>query len=479
MSSLKALPTENHLSHVLDSFHLQCINKTKYKFLEKKISEKMSNYIPVNDLRHTLHEIASPTNLTVAVQVPEIDLVFFQIVSERYTPSEQSSLSGQCGSEFSYDLDIKNTDSILLAVSFTNVNLNLHEDKENDAIFNSTTMLVHKVSTNGPCKESIQKLASLSNPNVMVCSANIFSIQAQVLHLEGVTDKHLHITCIPRSKSTVNFSIKPTESLHLHHVSLADAIRHKNLGNIIFEAGIHFVKVKGVVRKSINKYLTGAQENNLSTTNVNTKEQTAIRIEFDNDVNDKNDGFVSSRPARYKALSNSSSSFESNSSCNISKAKKGYTRLYIDSGDDADMSEEGENEDHVSFLSGSEITASETVPTVHYKKKTKKSAKEKQVAGYPSSMVGTDMVGHAEIKTIWINLAAPTHLRNLNGDNDQEVNLVTVLVPALSCWMLPMIDILGSVNLIMETFRTWKFSITACLLGQALPEHGRLLKKVT
>ena len=92
--------------------------------------------------------------------------------------------------------------------------------------------------------------------------------------------------------------------------------------------------------------------------------------------------------------------------------------------------------------------------------------------------ISEELSGTLDLQKIWINLATPRKLKVLQGAAEQDVNLVTTLVPALSCWINPIVDLQKTVELVSSTLKRWRYAVLACLMGQALPESGRLLKKV-
>ena len=81
-----------------------------------------------------------------------------------------------------------------------------------------------------------------------------------------------------------------------------------------------------------------------------------------------------------------------------------------------------------------------------------------------------------KLSTVWVNLAAPTHLRNIHYDEVHSLNLVNVLVPAIGCWLAPVYDFIATVNYFINNDITWKRSVLACFMGQGLPEQ--MVKKV-
>ena len=78
------------------------------------------------------------------VLLPQLKLLFFQISGERYTPSEQSSLSAKCGSEYSYNFDARNSDSSLLAAVITDLKLKAFVKSGDPAMFQCASRICQK-----------------------------------------------------------------------------------------------------------------------------------------------------------------------------------------------------------------------------------------------------------------------------------------------------------------------------------------------
>ena len=505
MTSVKSVSTYYHMSHVLDTLQLNSISRSKEKHLEGCVADLVADKSkPIDNLSDELNVMTPPAITTVALELPQVNFVFFQVSSEKYLPSEQSSLSGQCGSEYSVDFDIKNTDSVLMAVTCSNVSLKLHQHQEHQALQNATSSILQKSLT---CHSTIDagmfhRLEKISKSSVTLATGFTNQLQLQVVHLEGSSDKKLHLTCIPRQRSNVNFTVKSGGSLYSDDISVIDPSTQEHLGNIIFEAGIDGIRLQCLQESSINKDLfirsrktetgksTGRDLVSSVSESVNTsprdRTKTAsmktdaddVLINMETDTLAEYKKTDASKKRGYSILSNSSSSIDSNSSINKRRnARKAYVALDIDSGDIADMSDI-EEEEHVSIFSGSERTGSSNVQSVRYKKKKKDTPLKQSNTNVNPAVIVTEQTPDLKFKKVWINLAAPKRLKTIHNDNDQDVNLVTALIPALSCWVSPIIDFLKTIEIVSAEYRLWKYAVLACLMGQSLPEQGRLLKKV-
>lgn len=492
-----------------------------------------------------MHEAkVSPERNAVSVLVPEIKLLFFQVSGERYIPSEQSSLSAKCGSEFSYDFDAKNTNKALLATLVRNINIKTFVNNSAPALFRCSAKILHKREEmrHAIPKHILQNIQEQNVSRLSVVSGNVDSIKMQLLHLEGASSKEHRLTAIPRDKTKVDFTAYIGGNLFADSVSggLDSAKSNNDLGEIIFEAGVKGISIS--LRFLSTLYVNPMEKNKTqdNTDNekkswtasqthgssmktgsehtvhheevtVEDKEQETKGLEEEPEIFsdssvqkdtsnsgvgvDKKDSSVfkpSWKHNNYAPLGNSSSTISSDGSFAYkSSTRKGYVALDIDSGDIADQSDaEGDygndavddEKEEVSLLSGSDHykgSSTGTRQAVRYKKRSsKRQSSMKDPLSVKHHVIITNGSGSVKVNNVWVNLAAPTHLQLCNSETEQDVNLVMVLVPALSCWITPAYELLTAIELFRSQIRQWKYSVLAAMMGQALPDNGKLLKKV-
>lgn len=464
---------------------------------------------------------------------------------ERYIPSEQSSLSAKCGSEYSYDIDVKNTNTALLAVLVKNANIKAFVNNADPALFRCSAKILHKhdETKSAVPRHVIQKIHNLNVSKLTVVSGNVHSIKMQLLHLEGASNKERRLTAIPRHETKIDFTVYPGGNLFADSVSggLDSAKSDDIFGEIIFEAGVEEISMSARFMSTLNMNAATDKGDSRGKDNTdNEKKQSVSRtsqtrassvktasehtvhhegtiradssetavgvgsqhsvqkdIGEDEEGLDRKDNSVLSRPAwkrsNYLPLGNSTSTISSNGSFVFkSSTRKGYVALDIDSGDVADQSdadggevESEEENEQVSVLSSSDHHHSNkgsftgVRQAVRYRKRgSKRQSSTKDLPSVKSHVVVNNATGGVKINNVWINLAAPTHLQLCNNETEQDVNLVMVLVPALSCWITPAYELLTSIELLSSQIRQWKYSVLAAMMGQALPDNGKLLKKV-
>ena len=387
--------------------------------------------------------------MTINVELPHFNVLFFQVSTESYTPSDTNSVNGQCGSEYSFDIDTKNSDYTLLALCVSNIKVALHQQLENSSFNNTVVNFFQKfnVTKSASKHEIMYKLEKLIKPSSSALETSIGTAQLQLLHLKGNVDKVPHVTKISQVKSAVNFSVKLGGSLYTDPNN--DVIEEDNLGNIICEAGVSEITIKVVLQTQI----TIAKE----LSNSETTPATVIDSELPLPVN-RQFGDINNRNS---LCANSRTSLSSMS--DWQKVRKGYVALDIDSG-------ENTTEPTVTF-GRSNIGIGQQVS---FKQQSLLHNDVKKINANDSCKI----IGDANVKHFWINLATPTHLRTIQKVTDQDINLVTVLIPAISSWVPCIVDLLRTLHVVRNSFKFLNYSTLACLMSQSLPENGKLLKKV-
>ena len=345
----------------------------------------------------------SNQKIAVDVLLPQLKLLFFQISGERYTPSEQSSLSAKCGSEYSYNFDARNSDSSLLAAVVTDLKLKAFVKSGDPAMFQCASRICQKFNNSEDYANSRQQQNNfhlLSNDVVdslkkrdvsdyTIFSGDLQSLKMQLLHLEGPSDKESKLTSIPREKSRASFIVQKGGNLYADGVSLIETSppsgEEDELGEIIFEAGMDRITLSGSLRSELNQDFfdqkppplqtppTSQSQDELGSNNGNSKPQhrsnsvrrnskkdpapapslskaTLDSDEADNVFGCETDGKSNSIPMRilnhkqttpYEPLG-SNSTVSSATGYTAHKAistRKGYAALDIDPGEAADISD--------------------------------------------------------------------------------------------------------------------------------------------
>jgi len=497
---------------VLDALHAKCITKSKQKFKEQTIFEVITSHSK-EKVDKELDAHTTTEKMAINVILPELKLLFFQISGERYTPSEQSSLSAKCGSEYSYNFDIKDSDSSLFAAMLTNLKLKAFTNNDDPAMFQCVSRVFQRFGdVNSLVSDDIiENIKNKSISDYTIFSGNLESMKMQLLHLEGPSAKESKFTSIPREKSKLNFLVQKGGNLYSDNVSIVDSPVQDELGEIIFEAGLNDITLSGSVRTELNRDFFEAEEN---TAKVNTgsdsrpresstsqkqsstsssskmpppppkatggdKETNQVFFENTEDI----DGIplrILNKTNNYEPLGSDSTLSSVNSFAYKSSTRKGYVALDIDPGEAADTSDVGEA--HSSIFSGSDHTRGsrnstrrEPAPT---SSRRKSDVAKKDTSTCKNAIIKKTATGGVNIAKIWVNLAAPTRLQSCQSDTEQDVNLVMVLVPAASCWIPPTVDCIKAVEDLLAQQKMWKYSILAGMMGQGLPESGKLLKKV-
>ena len=483
IDSFKSLSACYHLSSVLDTVHLHSILKAKEKFLEKNATELLTQTASWDTIKTELNKNFPVTSNFASVELASLKLLFYQVSTETYSPSENPSLSGQCGSEYSVNLDINNSDSVLLGAYISDMSFKFQQRSEHDSLFNAISGMLFKSqqSQKSINQASVDKIVGIIEPNNLVCETTVDSLQCQVLYLESKTEeKQLHITSLPQSRSNVNFKVKRGGNLFVDNESVNDGIDSEEslLGSIILEIGIEEITIDGSHEKRVSpKYYDRKKFSNESIRS-NKRDYSAIEIESTvKEEKDKYDG-VSFFKSSYRQFSNSDSTISSNEHVHrqFQTKRKGYVALDIDSGEMADASDNDENDEKSSLLNEKNCPESKVAleNVDHSNVEVKSSPITQIVTGWE---IAVSVIAKTALKKVWTSVAAPLHLRTHHSENDQDVNLVAVLVPALGCWVPSLISTASTIASVTEISKRWKSSVFASLMGQALPEQGRLLKK--
>ena len=494
---------------MLDALHGKCIAKSKQKFKEQTLLEVITSHSKEKvDEELNLHTVNE--KLAINAILPELKLLFFQISGERYTPSEQSSLSAKCGSEYSYDFDIKNSDSSLFVAMLTNLKLKAFMNNDDSAMFQCASRICQKFGdVNSLVSDDVIKnIKDKSISDYAIFSGNLESMKMQLLHLEGPSTKESRFTSIPREKSRLNFVVKKGGNLYSDDVSIVDSPKQDELGEIIFEAGLVGISISGSVRTELNRDFFEVEKNTTASksdhdsrsrehsmsqkqsssdskmpkANVDSDPLESDQVFFE--TGDTKDGIplrILNKTNNYKPLGSDSTLSSASSFAHKSSTRKGYVALDIDPGDAADTSDM-EREAPSSIFSGSDHTRSSRNSSRREPQRTgsrrKSDAVKKDTLACKNAIIKKTATGGLNIAKVWVNLAAPTRLQSCQSDTEQDVNLVMVLVPAASCWIPPTIDCIKAVKDLLAQQKLWKYSILAAMMGQGLPESGKLLKKV-
>ncbi|XP_048589365.1 transmembrane protein KIAA1109 homolog isoform X3 [Nematostella vectensis] len=81
------------------------------------------------------------------------------------------------------------------------------------------------------------------------------------------------------------------------------------------------------------------------------------------------------------------------------------------------------------------------------------------------------------VSSIWFNLACPTPLKTIPANYHLYNNLVTTLVPFTMAWLPRVLEVKEQVRTLADNRSRHLMSVVACLMSQALPDHGRIPKK--
>lgn len=476
-----------------------------------------------------LTEQTTSQQIGVSALIPEVKILFLQVSGERYIPSEHSSLSAKCGSQLSYDFDSKNANVALFGALLTNINIKAFGKTHDAALFRAASKIVYKHNDDISVVPEyvLQNIREQNITNLCVMNSAVEAISMQLLHLEGTSNKENRLTSIPRQNSKVPFSTKRGGYLFTDGLSTMDSPKLEDLGNIIFEAAIEDVSISGQCSSTLNLDLketvmkdasdtTGKEASKVSSSKASSKavslhthpedvpsntssRKSFVKVDID-DGNDCPDFATNVRPSRgenYIPLANSTSSISSDGSYMVKPCtRKGYIALDIDSGENADLSEadvedndgDMDESEKVSLLSGSDHNKGSSSlgskQQVHYRKRSKRQSTKRKSSVLKDApivheyVVVTNINGGVNVDKVWVNLAAPTCLQVCNTESEQDINLVMVLVPALSCWISPAYELLTAIELLKSQIQLWNYSVLAAIMGQALPDHGKLLKKV-
>lgn len=89
----------------------------------------------------------------------------------------------------------------------------------------------------------------------------------------------------------------------------------------------------------------------------------------------------------------------------------------------------------------------------------------------------TDVTVH--FSNIWFNLASPSSVKTVPSNFHLYNSLVTTVVPVVTAWVAPIENLQSLLSSVLKARQHFINSVVACLLAQALPEHGRIPKAVS
>ena len=468
----------------------------------------------------TLSKLFPRKHLNLSVVLPQINFITLQVSAEQFSPSEQSSLSGQCGSKVSIDFDSsKNSCTTVLIASISKFQSMFISDDEDPSVQNAKLLILQRCSLFMSSKD-LAILNSFQSDNQAGLNGRFESVHVQLQRLSHPRELRYanNVTAVKPCRSMVNFTLHRGEEADVDDLSWLEPRSSDPIGHIMMECGIEKVSISALERlqslsskesEDKSSVITASPDKLSPRVKSRSKaSETGIQVTESKDsvsetgsTNKYEDPLVQREPGSVSLESPGIELTEIISSSPIPspnllkdqlEGDTDHFALGIDPKHDASGSLPSESDDAAKTLlkssKKSKDKSSRKKSGKASKRGTEKDTSKLDVIEERSRTESTEekekfvlhsqKQGEITIKRVWFNLATPERLKVLQEGADHDVNLLTSLVPAVCSWIPAVVDLQRSVGLVKHSYRKWRYSVLACAMGQSLPENGRLLVKV-
>ena len=433
---------------------------------------------------------------SLSFDIPTVNFVALQVSAEPFCVSEQSSLSGQCGSKFSNDFAFpKYTCTVAMAASFSGLNISHAAEGEHKPLSDLAITLLRRSSTfrSSVDQKLLQELHEIteSDSNVVRVSLQRADVQLQRLDCEEHSDDSSFVTAIPKSKTIVPFSVYKGDDVDVDDLSWLEQKFGEPMGKIMLEFGFRNIKMNMLRGERVSILSRSGQSNSLKNprkSNAENDMSPDLQTTSGTEMPPKNQKF----PGDVELQQTSDLNLDCvKAEPSILESESPTVSCSLLKGDDSPMGHspmghvilEIQNSDADSGIS--QVLRDETKRG----KLLQSRSNEKQDSGSINdwNQKGDDaeeyvlkrkIQGIIEIENVWLNLAHPTRLKVLQEGSDHCINLITSVVPSICCWIPVYVELARAVDSTAKAFRSHRFSLLAYVMGQALPDKGRLLIKV-
>ena len=471
---------------------------------------------PIACKKSILMNLFPKSSSSISLNIPQTNFIALQVSAEPFCVSEQSSLSGQCGSKYSNDFGFpRSTCTVAIAASVAELKLSYASQDEHKALKDLTVSLlrrhsVFKSKNNQLLLKEIHDLTDSSDGGLTGSIDNI-DVQLQRLDCETLADDSSFITAVPNAKTMVPFLVYRGDDVDVDDLSWLEQKLGEPVGKIMLECGVKKIKINALFDEKLNQTSTRKRRNTIFSPGKRTRSRSEA-AQSEKQQATQPDVKVTVQDEEQK------SEDKTIRKDTVEKTKETMAEGLMNVDDDTDGLIASDDSPSAScpLLKDEQTSFQHVVLEIHESdsekasdkshgsrtsKKTEKVAKKGVLPeeGFSSLLqIGSasftdvnqkvsDSIEYAlttktqaemKIRSVWFNLAHPTRLKVLQEGNDHCVNLVTSIVPSICCWIPVYVDLLRSSDVTINCYKRHRYSLLAYVMGQALPDKGRLLIKV-
>ena len=425
--------------------------------------------------------------MTTSLNIPCINFIALQVSSEAFCASDASSLSGQCGSRFSNDFGFpRNSCAVAMVSCMHELKLSYVSQKENKALTDLTESLLQRRSAfrsknDYSLLKDIHDLTGSSDTGITV-AIEAAEFQLQRMDCEKLAEDSSFITAVPNVKSMVPFIVYRGDDVDVDDISWLEQKLSNPVGKIMLEFGMNSIKLNGLSGRALSllkipdlspdkkqpKSQSKATKGGIRKSNYDSMtDHQKVPLEAEDAVLQKTDGVKEKAPkdvdddvAEPSILADHSAS-ESHSLLDEKENTIEHVVLEIQENDD-----EADAEIKTAMLDKEKSQMRKTNDADEC---------EKENNEY---ILKTRCQGEINVKKIWFNLAHPTKLKIFQEGSDYSVNLISSIVPSICSWIPVYVDLIKVADHLLHNYYRHRYSVMAYIMGQALPDKGRLYVKV-
>ena len=488
----------------MDSLHLSCINSSKGKHDENRALQVLEGPNNEKAARIVLTNLFTKSVSVSSIEVPQVNFVSFQVSAEPFCASEQSSLSGQCGSKFSADFESpRNTCTVALVTSVLNFRLCHVSQLQHNAVKQLTLALLRRRSVYQSTNDHVllKKLYEVADSGNEGLHGSIDSadVQLQRLDCEGASNGSI-FTAVPTVKSMIPFSLHRGDDVDVDDLSWLDQKVSEPVGKIIMECGVKKVKLhaflgeklvrvsdlerteNSVRRKSTWSASSPGHRSTAESLPQRSNVTAGVPADKAQQKLDEVSGKGNSKNSEEFEIEILSHHLSSVTNPLLSKTEKKSGAQTVNEDGPEQLTAKAktafQEAEHIRILRHD--SSKKNRPVSFHKSGSLATGDSSQNDKYSSEFVfDTQKQGEMNLESVWCNLAHPTRLKVLQEGSDHRVNLVTSIVPAVCCWIPAYVDLVRVADAVRINYSKHRYSILACSMAQALPDKGKLLVKVS
>lgn len=488
----------------MDSLQLRCIDFSKDKHNENHALKALS--VPAGDDDNTaskrglLSDLFPRSSVTGSFIVPCVNFISLQVSSEGFCASEASSLSGQCGSRFSNDFGFtRNACAVAMVASMHGLKLSSVSHGEHKALKDLTVSLLRRRSVFKSSSDYrlLKEIHDLTGSSDEAVSTHIEAIdfQLQRLDCENLAEDSSFVTAIPNVKSLVPFVVYRGDDVDVDDISWLEHKLSNPVGKIMLELGMKKITLDGFYGRELSLLEGGnntlgkdRQENRLV---AQTESQGNVNLNTDQEHKDEvENGESGERMKGTKEgtckegdgeVAEQSKLSDYDESCLLLDENEGNSikNVVLEIQESSEEANRSKLQMKDSKVDGSHVK----IRNAHVEKAKSQLGKMKEIDGDEEEeeeeyVLRNTCQVEMKVKKIWFNLAHPTKLKILQEGGDFSVNLISSIVPSICVWIPVYVDLIKVVDLVVGNYRKYRYSLMAYVMGQALPDKGRLYIKV-